>query len=121
MEMNTPGEMAEATPANEQANTVMVHTMRNGSGWLCSCVHCDRLRAAAKGGDAHANEARHRPGLSEASNAVTGAGASVTTPRAAPQRQNLAYWLGLRGRAPWPVEARKRLDPLLASAFRVWK
>lgn len=42
------------------------------------------------------------------------------SPRPAPQRQNLAYWLGLRGRAPWPEPPRVILGSLPGNAFKEW-
>lgn len=57
-------------------------------------------------GNGHASEADKSPSVA---------------PVPAPQRQNLALWLALRGRAPWPESKRDTLPALPLTSWRNWK
>lgn len=98
-----PGERAEATI--------------NAAG-QAPCIYDDRPEAQTHSlkTSARATPAKSREDSDRSKHLVP-----VQPVPAAPQRQNLALWLALRGRAPWPKAERVILSSLPVSAFKEWK
>lgn len=105
--MPASGERAEATPACKH------------DFWPCA-VKCKLCGIRLVDLPATINAGAEHGGQGLAATASQEAPAGEHAPVPAPQRQNLVYWLALRGRAPWPVETRATLPALPINAFKEW-